>query len=320
MCRGRRYGRVKFAIISDIHGNYPALVKVVEDAKRNNVDRFIFIGDYIFDLPFSNDVVRYISELEHADVILGNKETYLDGLSGEDQSGWVFEQVGALHQTYRELSGSAVRYLSSLREEAYIPLASGQRIYACHYLKGMPQHAKKDCGSSNFRKRMLACPFTHEQYLDDFRTRINQEDDKRLYHEIDASVILMGHNHLQGFGYCGDKLVINPGSCGQPLDFDNRAAYTILEETPSGFHVTEKRVAYDIDATIETARKSRIYACGTIWCELVFVAMRTGRDHFGEFFEKAAEIASCKGEQDRFFSNETWRQTYHAFDCFRGMA
>lgn len=48
---------MKFAIISDIHGNYPALVKVIEDANLNDVDRFIFIGDYIFDLPFSNDVV-----------------------------------------------------------------------------------------------------------------------------------------------------------------------------------------------------------------------------------------------------------------------
>jgi len=306
---------VKFAIISDVHGNYPALFQVVEDARRNNVDRFIFIGDYIFDLPFSNDVVRYISELEHADVVLGNKEAYLDGLSREDPSGWVFDQMGELHQTYRELSKDAVRYLSSLKEEAYVPLESGRFIHASHHMKGMPQHAKKDCGSSAFRRRMLACPFTHEQYLEDFQFRINQDDDRKLYHDVNAAVILMGHNHLQGYGYCGDKLVINPGSCGQPLDFDNRAAYTILEETPSGFHVTERRVAYDIDATIETARKSRIYACGTIWCELVFLAMRTGRDYFGEFFEKASEIASSKGEKGRFFSNETWRQTYEAFLC-----
>ncbi len=35
---------MRFAIISDIHGNLPALDAVLEDA--NNIDNFIFVGDY----------------------------------------------------------------------------------------------------------------------------------------------------------------------------------------------------------------------------------------------------------------------------------
>ena len=50
---------MRIAIISDVHGNYPALLSVVEDAVSNHVDKFIFAGDYIFDLPFSNEVVRF---------------------------------------------------------------------------------------------------------------------------------------------------------------------------------------------------------------------------------------------------------------------
>ena len=304
---------MKFAIISDIHGNYPALVKVIEDANLNNVDRFIFLGDYVFDLPFSNDVVQYISKLKNTDIILGNKETYLKGLSKDNQSSWVFDQMGSIYQTYRELSMETMNFISTLKEEAYISLESDNFIYASHYTKGMPQQAKKDCGSASFHKKMLESPFSHEQFLDDFRMLINQDYYKKMFNEINAKIILFGHNHLQAYGYCGEKLIINPGSCGQPLDFDSRAAYTILEETHSGFNVIEKRVEYDIEATIQFAKKTKIYECGTIWSELVFLAMRTGRDYFGMFFEIAAEIASSKGEKDNFFTNETWQQAYDVF-------
>ncbi|MEA4888683.1 MAG: metallophosphoesterase family protein [Clostridiaceae bacterium] len=304
---------MKFAIISDIHGNYPALVKVIENANLNHVDRFIFIGDYIFDLPFSNDVVQYISKLKNADVILGNKETYLEALSKDNQSGWVFDQMGVLYQTYCELSKVTVNFISTLKEDAYIPLESDSFIYASHYIKGLQQRMKRDYGSAHFHRKMLERPFSHEQFLDNFSMMINQDDYKKMFNEINAAIILMGHNHLQGYGYCGKKLIINPGSCGQPLDFDNRAAYTILEETYSGFNVIEKRVEYDIETTIQFAKKTKIYERGTIWCELVYLAMRTGRDYFGIFFKIASEIAYSKGEKGSLFTNETWQQAYNIF-------
>ena len=34
---------MRFAIISDIHGNLPALDAVLEDANNNNIDNFIFV-------------------------------------------------------------------------------------------------------------------------------------------------------------------------------------------------------------------------------------------------------------------------------------
>lgn len=37
---------MRFAIVSDIHGNLPALNAVIEDAGKNSIDTFIFVGDY----------------------------------------------------------------------------------------------------------------------------------------------------------------------------------------------------------------------------------------------------------------------------------
>lgn len=304
---------MKFAVISDVHGNFPALTKVVEDAKANKVDRFIFIGDYIFDLPFSNEVLHYISRIENADVILGNKEVCLKELSGEDQSGWVFDQMGAVFQTYRELTEESFAYLASLKEEALIPLTSGGFLYASHYPSGMPPTSKTNCSSSKFREKMQEKSCSREQFLDKLAEQLKQDDYKSLFQSIDADVILFGHNHLQYHGYCEGKLIVNPGSCGQPLDFDRRAAYTIIEETSAGFHVTERRVEYDVEAAIQTAKESKMYACATTWCELVFLAIQTGQDCFGQFFQIATQIAVSKGETGRFFTNETWAQARRVF-------
>ncbi|MDF2840559.1 MAG: Calcineurin-like phosphoesterase superfamily domain, partial [Clostridia bacterium] len=47
---------MRIAIVSDVHGNYPALLAVINDAIENKVDHFLFVGDYIFDLPYPNEV------------------------------------------------------------------------------------------------------------------------------------------------------------------------------------------------------------------------------------------------------------------------
>ena len=94
---------MKIALISDIHGNIDALEAVLKDAQVQGVEGYAFLGDYIFDLPFANDVVRRIRALPNATFISGNKEALLDRLAGEDQSTWTHNQVGVIYQTYREL-------------------------------------------------------------------------------------------------------------------------------------------------------------------------------------------------------------------------
>jgi len=90
-----------------------------------------------------------------------------------------------------------------------------------------------------------------------------------------------------------------------------------LEEIDGALKVIERRVPYDIESTIETAKNSEIYLKGTVWCELCFLALRTGLDYFGVFFETAQKIADAKDESAPPFSNGTWAEAYEAsFDTF----
>ena len=91
------------------------------------------------------------------------------------------------------------------------------------------------------------------------------------------------------------------------------APYTILEDTAVSLTVQEKRVPYDIEQVISYSRTTEIYKKGSIWCELVFSALRRGEDTFSEFFKLAQSIAKSKNEKSALFSNETWA---HAGELF----
>jgi len=60
--------------------------------------------------------------------------------------------------------------------------------------------------------------------------------------------LALGHTHVQHKEVDGGRVLVNPGSVGQPRDEDQRAAYAVLDtETVS---VDLHRVNYDIDRVI----------------------------------------------------------------------
>lgn len=58
---------------------------------------------------------------------------------------------------------------------------------------------------------------------------------------IDADVLVVGHTHWQLLRERVDLQIVNPGSVGQPLDGDPRAAYAVWEDG----RITLRRAEYD---------------------------------------------------------------------------
>ena len=84
---------MRFAIISDIHGNLPALDAVLEDTKRNDIDEYIFVGDYCLSNPFPNECIQRMRDLDKKHIVRGNEEKYLENLIGKDQKTWTDGQM-----------------------------------------------------------------------------------------------------------------------------------------------------------------------------------------------------------------------------------
>jgi len=105
---------MKYAIISDIHGNLLALNSVLEDAEARGVDGYIIVGDYCLSNPFPDDCITRIRNLKNAHVIRGNEERYLENLIGKDQSIWTDGQMQISYWCYQNISPDNLECLLAL--------------------------------------------------------------------------------------------------------------------------------------------------------------------------------------------------------------
>lgn len=85
---------MKYAVISDIHGNMDALDAVLSDAEKQSADIFLFAGDYCLSMPFPEQAVQRIACMDNAFVIRGNEEQYIERMQGEDEGRW---EGGQMH-------------------------------------------------------------------------------------------------------------------------------------------------------------------------------------------------------------------------------
>jgi predicted phosphodiesterase len=83
-----------------------------------------------------------------------------------------------------------------------------------------------------------ASPWDEETYL------YPDSSDLSKVNLVAGEILLVGHTHHPMVKECGTGLLINPGSVGQPRDWNPMAAYVLLDtETAS---VVQRRVPYDV--------------------------------------------------------------------------
>ena len=56
---------MKYAVISDIHGNKPALDAVLDEASQKGISDFIFAGDYCLSGPFPDECISTLRKIEN---------------------------------------------------------------------------------------------------------------------------------------------------------------------------------------------------------------------------------------------------------------
>ena len=53
---------MRFAVLSDIHSNYAALMAVIADAESRQPDYWLFLGDYVTDCPYPHRTVEFLRD------------------------------------------------------------------------------------------------------------------------------------------------------------------------------------------------------------------------------------------------------------------
>ena len=135
---------MRLAVISDIHGNLPALERAFDFIEKLKIDGIIWCGDYITDILLSPEVLEFIrlkNEKYKHWIVKGNREDYIiDYHHGISFDG--VDVTGSLLLTYKSLSKSDIKYISSLPDEVVVDISGCPQIYVRHKLNNKVQNYK----------------------------------------------------------------------------------------------------------------------------------------------------------------------------------
>lgn len=180
---------MKTAVISDIHGNYPALRAVLDDVDKRNIKQLLCLGDIC---GYYCMVNQCIDEIRDRNIItlMGNHEYYLLN-----------------HVT---CNSKTVKICIDYQKE----IITDQNR---KWISELPE--EYDTEKASFR---------HGGWHDAIEERIECFD-FGFVNEYSKQYFFSGHTHIQQIQKEQEITYCNPGSVGQPRDHDPRAAYAIFD-------------------------------------------------------------------------------------------
>ncbi|MBP5725479.1 MAG: metallophosphoesterase family protein, partial [Clostridia bacterium] len=189
---------MKYAIIADVHGNYPALRAVLEDAGEKGITRFLFTGDYCISGPWPEECVSAIREIEDKTVIRGNEEKYLEDLRGKDPAGWTDGQMQASYYAFRNLSPENREYLLAQPHRADLEIC-GVPVHMAHSSVDFNgTRAFYTWNSVTVAERSRLPGADPEQILAEMRDE--REKDPEFLEAasgLERGIYIFGHSHIQ---------------------------------------------------------------------------------------------------------------------------
>jgi putative phosphoesterase len=187
---------MKIAIISDLHANIEALKSFPED-----FDELWVLGDLVSYGPNPAEVVDEVRK-RAALVVRGNHD-HAAGTGEDPRCSQAFRAMAqaTLALTSATLESEQKTYLANLPLTAERTV-DGVRFFLCHAVPSDPL-------------------FTYcRQDLLRWREEVAN---------LGADIILVGHTHLPFELEAGGRLVVNPGSLGQPKNGLTRACYAVWQ-------------------------------------------------------------------------------------------
>jgi len=217
----------QIAIISDIHGNIPALEAVLKDIKRRRIKMIFCLGDLVGKGPCPEKAIDICRNKCKA-IIKGNWEEVLNRNSTHEIVRWQSERLNSEQKTY-------IRDLPNCIEFRI----SGKNARLYHASQVSTMHRIQRNASNDEQLAM----FTNTSFTGD---------------GLEPDIIGYADIHIVFLKQLNEKILFNAGSVGNPLDFP-QASYVVLEgnygsEKAGVLSVNIIRVPYDIELSIRQAQ------------------------------------------------------------------
>jgi predicted phosphodiesterase len=226
---------MRIAVVSDIHANLVALDAVL--AAAGPVDAVWHLGDVVGYGPDPNGVVRRLREVG-ATGVRGNHDAAAVG--GNEIDWFNPDARRAMEWTRGAIDDDTRDWLAALperRTEAGIELVHGSpRQPIWEYIVS---EASARANLDRLAGTVALHGHTHVPVA---------------WRDADGDVELLAGRDGSELGLDGRKVLLNPGSVGQPRDGLSTASFLILE--PEAARVTWRRTAYDIGAVQAAMREA----------------------------------------------------------------
>lgn len=276
------------AVLSDVHGNLPALRAVLADIDGRGVERTLVAGDLLGG-PKPNQVIDLLRS-RGSTMIAGNAD--LDVLryaQGQAPAEWgTIKQFGLIRWTHQHLRPDLLEYLASLPQQRVVQIEGAPSILMVH---GSP----RDPYESLFPDRQPEVLATALQHTP-------------------QDVLLCGHIHVPWSKRLDGKLVCNPGAVCAPLNGQAGAHYALLHLNQGAWTVEHRRLDYDLDEIRKDFSDSGLLEAGGGLARAFLFACESGRNVIEAFFKHAFELAAAAGEGAMtYLSDAIWEQASAAF-------
>ena len=221
---------MRYLVISDIHANLTAFESVLSDAS-GQWDMIWCLGDVVGYGPDPNECVTLLRQHKHL-CLSGNHDwAVLGRLDLENFNDDARKAINWARDVITEESRSYLEQLPSSVEEDDFTLAHGSpRQPVWEYILDSPTAAEN---FGYFLTPYCLVGHTHTPVVFE---QISQN-------EVAPHLPVYG----QPLPLDGPRMIINPGSVGQPRDYDPRAAYALLDTDEMTFE--HRRVRYSVSRT-----------------------------------------------------------------------
>jgi len=244
----------RIAVISDIHANIVAFERVCLDLRSQRADMVLCLGDVVGYGPDPRQCLELAREISRV-ILLGNHEEGV--LRPSVASSWNSKARAGIDLARAELPQADLDYLASLPRTCSV----GEHVYATHdsplsngttwdYLR-----SRADAADAFAAAERVVTLVGHTHVAACYAT-VTEHGAPVAGREVNAYPISRALSGLAGekrhlpVGSAGfeiprfGRVIINPGSVGQPRDGDSRASYAILDL--ERFTVEFRRVSYDL--------------------------------------------------------------------------
>ncbi len=252
---------MKLAVISDIHGNLPALEAVIGDLERWGPDQVITNGDVINRGPDSLGCLELIGQqLAGSNIIKGNHEEFVLACAEKEFSPGIqrHELRRFAHWTINQL-GAGLEMVRRWHEDLDLTDPDGGELHITHGTR----LGKRDGIRHNTDPKTLPAKLG---------------DPRQLF--------ITAHTHQPLILDCEGTLVVNTGSVGASFDRDYRAAYGRFTFHAGRWKAEIVRVDYDRARTERDYVESGFLEQGGPFARVMLTELRQSRGHMAPWMRR----------------------------------